>query len=474
MHNMTEEELNTLDQRMDDAIRAGIRRAKERQRIARSRNRTRTATAVACGLALIACLFTIRISPVFASMLRDIPGFEKFVDMMSRGGDRGLKLAADSDLVQPVGVSDEHDGGKFTVEGIIADQSRMVVFYQLEGDDTSEATSILFGSPEIKDENGRVLPAFIEYNPGETEHKNGRTIVRGTADISLQDGERWPDDATLTIGSARRSDPEGTLPKPDSSAAELDGSKTSPDSEAKQGPSYSVTFPIDRAKFEGMTKEYPVGQTITAEGQRIVFDRVVVSPLRIALYLSYPEDNTKQVFDAGDIHLVDENGEVWNNTLGTSTEDGQSVLYFESNYFHRPKHMTIEGEWFRALDKSKLQVTIDTEKGQILQAPDERLKVVGVDRYDTYSVLKLVLTDVPDTDHMGYSILDTTFQDASGKEYESGGGPSQFVSTYYIGSEPGNRYMNYQLRDYAYKQPLTFEITQYPAYIRAPYQVRIW
>ncbi|CAM3857175.1 DUF4179 domain-containing protein [Cohnella lubricantis] len=458
----------SLDQRMNDAILAGIRQAKERKRLTRSRNRLRSAAAIACCFALIACLFTIRISPVFASMLRDIPGLEKFVDMIDRSADRGLQLAADNDLMQPIGLSDEHDGGKFTIEGIIADQSRMVVFYELESE---TAKRLNLWRTELSDGNGQHLSASTGVANENPIQELGRSVVRGTIDITLAGDRQWPDQVRLEIGTMEES--SAALPEPDQNVT--DYSTKDPDFGPREGngPDYTVMFPIDRKKFESLIREYPIDQTIEAEGQRITFERAVVSPLRIALYLHYAEDNTKKIFDTGDIHLVDENGEQW-RTIGGSYRMDHPILYFESNYFHKPKHLTIEGGWLRALDKSKLQVMIDTEKQQIVQAPDDNLELLDVARRGSYTMLTVgVRSDVPD-DHMMYSVLSSQFTDASGAKYEMGGDGGNLEESWNDANNPAKSYTSYYLKNRAYHQPLTFEITQYPAYIRQPYRIPIW
>ena len=42
--------------------------------------------------------------------------------------DKGLQMAIDQSLLQKVGITDEHDGASVTIDGIITDESRMVIF----------------------------------------------------------------------------------------------------------------------------------------------------------------------------------------------------------------------------------------------------------------------------------------------------------------------------------------------------------
>lgn len=351
MHNPAEQEMDAeLAERFEAAVTAGIRQGQMELNRRQKQFRRRFAGAIAAGIMLFACLFTIKVSPVFAALIRDIPGLEKFVDLINNTSDKGIKLAVDNDFIQPVGVTEEHDGMKFTVQGIIADDSRMVVFYDIQIADKDE--SVRLDRPGLSDASGEPLPASISFNyPEETNQDTTKTgIQRGTADFQLTQGTTLPDEVLLKAGVG--------------------------------GTEFELKIPVDRARFARQQHEYVIGQTIHIEGQSVTFAKAVGSPLRISLYMDYSKDNTKQIFGAGDIRLVDDKGTVWKN-ISSSMVWNHPVYHFESPYFNDPKSLIIEGSWFRAIDKKRTSVMVDTEKGQLNKSYKQPLTLTLTD-YPAY------------------------------------------------------------------------------------------
>jgi hypothetical protein len=463
------EEVEGLSQRIDAAIAEGIRRGQAEKVRRRIRSRRRTAGAAAACLIVLACLLSIRISPVFASMVREIPGMEKFVDLIRATQDQGVQLAVDNEFIQPVEVSDEHDGIRFTVQGITADGSRMVVFYEIATANEDAAESVHLGDIRLKDVAGAELPVTIGYQyPQEEEQKAAQTgVYRGTADFGMADGAELPEEVILRAKVIRSQGPERPAAPPSQRAGEDEW--TVPSDRNAEGPEYQVRFRIDRAKFQSLRREYPLDQTIVADGQKITFAKAVVTPLRVALYLDYDETNTKQIFGPGDIRLVDDRGRTWSNTSGSMAKD-HPVLYFESPYFTEPKALYVQGSWFRALDKDRMNVIVDLDRRNVLFAPDDKLKLVGVQVGQTRTRLEFLLTGVDPRDHMGYSVFESEFTDGAGK-------PRKMSDLSGVAVEWDNatreQHSYYYLDNGEYPQPVTFTISSYPQYIRQPYHIRI-
>ncbi|UUZ92844.1 DUF4179 domain-containing protein [Paenibacillus sp. P25] len=148
------------EERIDASIRRGIRQANLMRQ--RRRERTRrwiwSGTAV-CSLFLLLGI-TVRVSPAFAAVLRDIPGMDVFVKLVERTADQGIRQAVQNEYVQPVGVSDEKDGVRFTVDGILADDSRLVALYSLRSTDGKDRR---LGRPNVLDPSGKPLQASIVW-----------------------------------------------------------------------------------------------------------------------------------------------------------------------------------------------------------------------------------------------------------------------------------------------------------------------
>ncbi|WP_276354108.1 DUF4179 domain-containing protein [Cohnella caldifontis] len=468
MSNPADEAAQTeLSERIDAAIAEGIRRGQAEAARQRLRARRRLAAAAAACVILLACLLSIRVSPVFASMMRDIPGMDRFVDLIRDTQDKGVRLAVDNDFVQPVGASDEHDGIRFTVQGIIADDSRMVVFYETSSENESETVRLADIRPV--DVSGKELPAMISYRYLQEEEQaaNENGVYRGTVDISLAQEDQLPEEIILRTRMIRSDGPE----RPDAPPTRnvRDDEWSVPSDRDAGGPEYQVRFRIDRAKFQHLRREYQLGETIVAEGQRITFAKAVVTPLRVSLYVDYGEANPKQVFGAGDIRLVDDKGEVWATTSSSLVKD-HPVIYFESPYFTEPKALYAEGSWFRALDKDRMTVTVDLGKRKVVSAPDGKLALNGVQVGQSRTRLDFFLTGVDPSDNMGYTLFESEFKDGTGKTRNMSDEGGVAVETR---GDTREQHSYYYLDNADYPQPLTFKISLYPQYIRQPYKIRI-
>jgi|GEM_PF-498349 len=466
----TERADDFVQDRIDEAIDAGIRRGQAESKRRRLRFRRRIGGAAAACLLLVACVFSIRISPVFAAIMRDIPGFEKFVDLIRHTQDPGIGLALDNDFVQKIGISDEHDGMKLTVQGIIVDDSRMVLFYEVQLPDKESYVQV--GNTNLTDDSGVSLPVGIGFSyPEEARQDIGKNgVQRGTVDINLADDRTFPDEMIWKMKLLRARLPDRDEP-PMGQVGEVD---TAADARslAENGIDFQVRFRIDREKFAGLQQQYPLHQTIEVEGQKITFAKAVVSPLRVSLYLDYDEANSKQVYGPGDIRLIDDQGTEWKQYLGNMTKD-HPVYHFESPYFNQPKSLHIEGSWFRALDRNKMQVKVDTITREVLQAPDNRLSLHDVVRGAADTKLDFELRDVAEEDNMMYMLFEPEFRDADGRVYTmSDHGGTRSVSSFGAGKR-SEQHAYFYIDNEAYKQPLTLTIYSYPQYIRQPYSIRI-
>jgi hypothetical protein len=480
-HDAMEQELNLagsqgssipLPDNIDAYLLQGIARGKVARRKVSKRNHRRVWSVATACLLLVTCLFTIRISPVFASILRDIPGLKTFVNLIHNQSDRGIQLALDNEFVQPIGVSDEYGGIKFTVEGIIADETRVIIFYAIES--SSSGQRFLIDRPQITDSNGKDLQAGIGWsNMGDSDGEQSEDVQRGTLDVQMAEGVSLPTTMVLKVELPRSGQDQSGPPMTnvtDIDVSHADGA----DVDKGINHLYSVAIPIDHEKFAGMKQEYVLNQTITVDGQRITFIKATLYPLRMAVEVQFDEKNSKQVFGPGDIHMTDEKGEVWRNFSGSGDNKNHSTIDFESNYFHNPKELYLEGEWFRALDKDKMDIIIDTKQNKLIQAPDSRLKIKNIISQGDYLKLSLFLQVDDKRDTMTYNVFDDKFKDASGKEYDMAS-IGRGVMGSYMGAdgEPVDQESYQYLDDQDYKQPLTFHIFNYPNYIRQPYKIRI-
>lgn len=462
----------SLTDRIDRAIDAGLRRGQAELERRRVRFKRRIGGLSAACLLFVACVFTIRVSPAFADIVRDIPGFEKFVDLIRDTQDQGIELALDNDFVQKIGISDEHEGMKLTVQGIIADDSRMVLFYEIQLPDKESDVKVI--ETHLTDGSGENLPSSMGYTYSEEAKEEVRKtgVLRESVDINLAGDGSFPDELIWKMKLLRTRLPDPNEPPMSRVGDEESGGPADRRSRAANGIEFQVRFPIDREKFAGLQQTYPLNKTIDVEGQKITFAKAVVSPLRVSLYLDYDEANDKQVFGPGDIRLIDDQGTEWKQYLGNMVKN-HPVYHFESPYFNQPKSLHIEGSWFRALDRSQMQVTVNTDEGVVLQAPDDRLSLDAVVPGSVDTKLDFKLHVAADEDRMMYSLFEREFRDADGRIYAMSDMGGTRTSSSFRAGMASEQHVYYTIDNETYKQPLTFTIYSYPQYIRQPYRIRI-
>ncbi|MBB6675657.1 DUF4179 domain-containing protein [Cohnella nanjingensis] len=454
-----------LTDRIDLAIRAGIRDGRQAKTRARRRTARRWSIGAAAVLLIASCLVSIRVSPAFAAMLREVPGFAAFIDRVQQSNyDRSLSLAADNDYAQPVGLSDEHDGMKLTVEGILADDGRLVVYFDVRGEGAEDALRI--GWPTVTDLQGKTLEAGIQSGtPGEYEKDGRKTgIYQGMVDVQMGTGVALPDEAVFKVRLGK----ESSVNAPRNDGGSL------PPVALDTDPEFTVRFKIDHSRFEGLKQQIAMNQSITVAGQTVTFEKAEISPLRIALYMSYPEGNEMQIFNAGDIQLVDDQGNAWKWTGGTG-ERNRPIQYFESSYFKQPRELYVEGSWFTALDAKSRKVVIDTKEKRILKAPDDKIMLANVVNGPSYTTLTIGIMGTRTDDNRGYALFGWDgFTDGAGKLHRFSENKADTVGSWRSTNDGVTlQEAYYYLANEDYPQPLTFDVYEYPAYIVEPYRVRI-
>lgn len=349
-------ETTPLPAALEGAVLAGMARAKKRRRMkTRSRLAAWTAAAV-----LLLFIGSVRVSPVFASYVSRIPGMEGVVGMISR--DKGLQLAIDHDLMQEVGVSASHDGITFRVDGVIADEARIVIFYTMETEGNAALPDFYENQIKLFDYAGQEIKEGYSVVSG-SGPADGKKSLSRTIEVNLEEGLRL---------SPRKA--KATFWKTD-------------ENRRNQGQPYEVTFPIDQEKFKGMRTEQEIGKTFTTGGQTFTIEHAIYYPTRMLLTVSYDPANPLHIFGLSGVSLKDESGRTWSlNSSGATGyyEPDGFTFYFESSYFTRPRRLTFEGTGVNALAKKDLTVRIDPAAGKLLEGPPGMTfagtEIVGKDR----------------------------------------------------------------------------------------------
>src|SRR5699024_7128399 len=204
-----------------------------------------------------------------------------------------------------------------TVDEIIADEAKMIVFYTLETD--KDYNYIMFSDLEFTDEAGEDISMAYGYGNHSEEIEKGKA-VSGKIDIEFGHLEK--------------------LPKQINMSANIDVGNSTFLGENK---TWDINFTIDHEKFANHKEVFPINETVIVEGQKITFKEIIVYPTRIAVQAKYDEQNSMELFAFDDLAIVNENGDEWasiNNSF-TAQEyiENEEILFLQSNFFEQPKEL---------------------------------------------------------------------------------------------------------------------------------------
>ncbi|WP_308722250.1 DUF4179 domain-containing protein [Paenibacillus polysaccharolyticus] len=407
------------------AVQAGIQQA-SRKRKTRLRWLTSSISAAALILLFTGC---IRVSPAFASFVEQLPGMEGVVNLIRQ--DKGLMMAIDQSLLQKVGITDEHNGGSVTVEGIITDDSRMVIFYKMKGMKNTEKFDY---DIDLLDGNGKDLPVGFGYS---TIHfDSDDPVYENYIDVIFTDQAPPPDVLTVVFKSRDKANP-GV---------------------------WKVTMPVDKNLTKGMKKVIPVNETLVVDGQRIQVKQTTMYPTRLVLDVQIDPNNSKKIFGLSDLQLVDEQGRAWRTDTAIG-EDTRSI-YFESMYFSKPKKLTLQGSGFSGLDKKELDFSLDLKTREIAGGPS------GLQMLGSKVEGKNLIVDfsVPDSMEDSFVLGFSKVKDSTGKTYQT---PGASWSPGY-GKDLDHTTVSITIENGAKLQgQLQMKIATYPSKVKSPFSLEI-
>lgn len=320
--------------RLDAAIQAGIRKAKQRKRL----NWKPWAAALgAAAAAMLLMLGALRTSPALSKYAAGIPGMERIVELVSES--KGLTDAVEHDHFQHIGLTEEKNGYRLTVDSVIADEQQMIIFYTLSGPKQEKQLELV---PEIKGKHGRSPESVVMSSSPLLESG----VYEGEVEFQF------------------------TEPQQES---ELDFQI---DLKTAGGETLHFDFPlkVDPELYKKQKKSFSVNQTAVVEGQKIKIRNVTIYPLRTKVEIEFAPDNTKEIFGFEDLKITDSKGEVWSgviNGVNASGEENEMTVFLESNYFKEPDNLYLTFSKIRAIDKDRLLIKLDPETGAVLEGPPD-------------------------------------------------------------------------------------------------------
>jgi hypothetical protein len=363
---------------LDAAIMAGFQRAKIEE-VKKPRPKKWIYSFVAAAVLLIGFFTSVRLSPALADYMAVLPGMEKIVEMLRF--DKGKMSAIENDYYQEIGASASDNGLKITIDGAIADQKGMVLFYSLVAD--KKQKNLYLDGLELERQDGKEL---LYGASGSYMHSDeGETHFTGTIDYYFQ--------------------------------KDIDTNKFVMELKISGDTSAELTIPFSLTKDLIEKKTYELNKTVAIEGQKITFISATVYPLSVAVHLKYDPANTKKILNLDDLRLVDENGEVWNKVnngvTATTISENEHIIYLQSNYFRQPKELNLALNKLQAIERDEEFVMVDVGAGKILKQPEgDYLREVTVE--GGYLHIKMVTGE-----KFSNYIFGRVF-DSEGKELQSG------------------------------------------------------
>jgi hypothetical protein len=354
---------------IDAYIHAGIAKAKKKRKFSKGLKIATLAASL-----LFATLFTsAQLSPAFANYLKTVPGINLLVGLLG-GADKGIHEAVTNDYIQEIGASDTIGDQTFTVDHIIFDRSRMIIFYtfNIGNADESEERRLSI-RPNIVNGGGEDLTVGTSWGrwTGEGKEKKGRI------EVSYYDPIDLPDNVTVQVH-----------------LEEWD-QETHSYNIVNEGKTFAVSFVPNKEKFFKMEEEIVLNQPISFEGFNFVVDSAVIYPTQIAVHFSGLDQNDYKLLSFQDFHLVDETGEEWNFIKGYGSGEKTYTMYFESNFFKNRKSLALKGSTLTALPKEDVIVALDIKEQKLLKTPYDRITFDGIEpsyHDENYMNLRFSLT----------------------------------------------------------------------------------
>ncbi|KUP22341.1 hypothetical protein [Paenibacillus sp. DMB5] len=374
------------------------------------------------------------------------PYFEKSIN------DTTVSTAIEAGLIERVsGVTAEQNGFVLKVDGIAADRKGIMILYSLQNNTGQKARV-----DNLQLEGRGYSPVNYPYGFS----LNIRDVPTGTTyDYEIL---QWagglgslPDQITLelVLGKSR-------------TVTEVSGEKPLA--------ALSVPITLDKGKIAKSGEVHTVNKTLTVDGQEIRINEVYTAATGIYLEPVYNEHNGKQIFSMINPRFLLGSSRIYSSMspVRTVVVEGKEILIFgNDSRSSQPLQFQLDG--ILALDKDALKLVIDTEKQQIIKAPDNYLTM---SLYSAERGTTMILnhnTAPGKKKYYNALILDSEFTDSKGQIHSSA--ELYDIPPYQASADqksiPVLDYVGLGSNKYA--QPLTFTITSYPAPINQKVSLEI-
>lgn len=350
---------------------------------------------------------------------------------------KSLKNAVDHGLYQPINQKVESENYTLSIEGVVADSSRVMIFYtaknkindQGRAEVASEEHPILMNQSQNMN-IGNYFDNIVLPDQDQLEKQ------RSSHGLLIFDFASWsevPDHMILSasVHNGFYKNKVETL---------------------------NIPLQIDTSKFAGLKKETIVNKSYTVQGYTFKLLKVSQTPLRTDTEFAWeqqPKGKLQGIYS--NLIAYEPNGRIRSSFVinkYSTYEDGNTthfINYSESNYYVSDQRLWVDIEKIKPALAQPVQVTINTEQMKIKSTEDQDIQISSIAQQDNQT--RMILSyPVADPDATYIYDMKSTFRDAKGKEYALEGGML-------YGNQEGQYEVRFDTKSVV--QPLTFEILDY-------------
>lgn len=386
---------------IDSYIQTGIKKKRK------SNTRKSILKVAACFILMF--LVSIRISPAFAEAVSEIPFLDRIVELINY--DKSLQYAVENEYVQSVGKYDEHEGIRFMVNHIIADESSIFIFYDVENN--SKHKKIEFILDELLDENGENLKAGFSWSGLVDEER------LGMINITFSDEADLP--GKIIVKAKFEALEDNELDVKEMHVEDVYESVREKNQMLES--TWSIEIQIDKERIKSMKEIHEINKTVSVQNQIISINSVTIFPTRTLVDVSFDPNNSMFISELKGLRLVDDRGEVYasiNNGVTAMGDGDQRVYYLDSSYFKKPKKLYLEFDGLRGIDKRYQWVEVDLFNEKVLSDLGEYVTCEGINtsaKSNQY-FLKFDVKQYDEEDSIA-QIFSSVFEDLEGNQYHS-------------------------------------------------------
>lgn len=301
------------------------------------------AAVVASLLIFVLC---INVSPVFASYVERIPGFERLVEIVRF--DKGLKQAVDNGFAQKIDKFSESEGVIFTVNDIILDQKNIILTYDLKTKDLYNNLIL----EEFKLKNNITGQRITNYSHEPIYDEQYSKVNGGIIRIQYDNAKNSiAEQIVIEVTSI---------------------SGLSKDDDGKQrktiNGTWNISFNLDKEKLKEATPKNLLleNKIVVVDDMKFTIDTVKAYATNMDVHITLDSNNPYKFVDFKNIYMEDEKGTKYRFKGSSYESQYEYTFHFISNYYATSKHLQLKCDGIYIMPKEKQYIEVDLRNKKII------------------------------------------------------------------------------------------------------------